>query len=64
VTIEFVVTEEGVPTELFVVKSAGAILDKAVLDALAKWRYEPAMRNNEPVRVKMRVRQRFRLGAR
>jgi TonB family protein len=64
VTIEFVVTEEGVPTELVVVESAGAILDKAVLDALAKWRYEPAMRNNEPVRVKMRVRQRFRLGTR
>ena len=62
VTIEFVLTEEGVPTELVVVESAGAILDKAVLDALAKWRYEPAMRNNEPVRVKMRVRQRFRLG--
>ena len=61
VTIEFVLTEEGVPTELVVLESAGAILDKAVLDSLAEWRYEPAKRNNEPVRVKMRVRQRFRL---
>ena len=62
VTIEFVLTEEGVPTELVVLESAGAILDDAVLDSLRKWRYEPAKRNNEPVRVKMRVRQRFRLG--
>ena len=54
VTIEFVVTEEGVPTELVVIESAGAILDKAVLDSLRKWRYEPAKRNNEPVRVKIR----------
>ena len=61
VTIEFVLTEEGVPTELVVLESAGAILDKAVLDSLAEWRYEPTKRNNEPVRVKMRVRQRFRL---
>ena len=50
VTIEFVVIE-----------SAGAILDKAVLDSLRKWRYEPAKRNNEPVRVKIRVRQHFKL---
>ena len=61
VTIEFVVTEEGVPTELVVIESAGAILDKAVLDSLHKWRYEPAKRNNEPVRVKIRVRQHFKL---
>ena len=61
VTIEFVVTEEGVPNELVVIESAGAILDKAVLDSLRKWRYEPAKRNNEPVRVKIRVRQHFKL---
>jgi TonB family protein len=61
VTIEFVVTEEGVPIELVVVESAGAILDKAVLDSLRKWRYEPATRNNESVRVKIRVRQHFKL---
>ena len=61
VTIEFVVTEEGVPNELVVIESAGAILDKAVLDSLRKWRYEPAKSNNEPVRVKIRVRQHFKL---
>ena len=62
VTVEFVLTEEGVPTEMVVLESAGTILDHAVMSSLADWRYTPAEKDGVPVRVKLRVRQTFRLG--
>ena len=62
VTVEFILTEEGVPTEMVVLESAGKVLDRAVMDSLAKWRYTPAEKDGVPVRVKLRVRQTFRLG--
>lgn len=62
VTVEFVLTEEGVPTEIAVIESAGKVLDQAVMDSLAEWRYTPAEKDGIPVRVKLRVRQTFRLG--
>jgi TonB family protein len=54
-----IVTEEGTPIDLEIVESAGDILDQAVLESVATWRYEPAERNGEQVRVHWRVRQRF-----
>ncbi len=62
VTIAFVLTEEGIPTELAVIEPASPVLDQAVLDSVATWRYEPAERQGIKVRVEMRVRQTFRLG--
>ncbi|HXV65290.1 MAG TPA: TonB family protein [Vicinamibacteria bacterium] len=64
VTVEFVLDENGVPTELQVIESAGEVLDAAVLESLSTWRYEPAQKDGVKVRVKMRVRQSFRLGSR
>ena len=63
VTVAFIVTEEGVPTELRIVESGGEILDSAVLHAVAEWRYEPAEKDGARVRVQMMVRQTFRLGS-
>ena len=62
-TVAFIVTEEGVPTELRIVESAGEILDSAVFDAVAEWRYEPAEKDGARVRVQLMVRQTFRLGS-
>jgi outer membrane biosynthesis protein TonB len=45
-----------------IIESAGTILDQAVMDSLAQWRYSPAEKNGVKVRVKQRVRQTFRLG--
>lgn len=59
VTVAMIVTEEGTPIDLEIVESAGDILDQAVLESVATWRYEPAERNGEQVRVRWRVRQRF-----
>jgi TonB family protein len=63
VTVEMVVSEEGVPTELKIVESAGEVLDQAVLKALAGWRYQPAQKAGINVRVRWQVRQSFRLGS-
>ena len=62
VTLALTVTEEGVPTDLEIVESAGAILDQAVLDAVEDWRYTPAERLGVKVKVRLRIRQTFRLG--
>jgi TonB family protein len=57
-----VVTEDGRPTGLEVIESAGEVLDQALLEALADWRFAPARLDGEPVRVRWRVRQHFLLG--
>jgi TonB family protein len=52
VKLEMIVDEDGEPTNLRVVESAGEILDGAVLDAVRGWRYDPARKDG--VRVKLR----------
>ncbi|HXV61485.1 MAG TPA: TonB family protein [Vicinamibacteria bacterium] len=62
VTLEFVVTDEGIPVDIRVVESAGSVLDDAVRESVAQWRFEPAEKNGVTVSVKMRIRHTFRLG--
>jgi TonB family protein len=59
VTVELIVTETGEVLEPRVVKSAGEILDQAMLDAVRHWRYEPADLNGLKVRVRIRESQAF-----
>ncbi len=61
VVVEMIVTETGEPTDLRVVESAGEILDRAVLDAVKTWRFEPARKDGLKVRVRWPVRQRFEI---
>ncbi len=63
VVAEFIVTEEGIPIDIRIVESASPVLDKAVLDAITDWRYEPAEKDGVKVRVQMRFRQKFSLGS-
>ena len=51
VKVEMIVTETGEPTDLRVVGSAGEILDRAVVNAVRTWRYEPATRSGVKVKV-------------
>jgi TonB family protein len=62
VTIQMIVTEEGVPTELEVIESAGQLLDEAVLNAVKKWTFEPGKKDGVPVKVRHVIRQSFRIG--
>jgi len=52
VKVAMIVNERGEPTDLRVVESAGEILDRAVVNAVRKWRYEPAMKSGVKVRVR------------
>ena len=63
VVVEFIVTEEGIPIDIRIVESASSVLDRAVLDAIAEWQYEPAEKDGVKVRVQMRFRQKFTLGS-
>jgi eukaryotic-like serine/threonine-protein kinase len=59
VSVEVVVDEKGVPREPRVLQSAGAVLDEAVIEAVYKFRYEPAAKGDVPVRVRQTYSQNF-----
>jgi outer membrane biosynthesis protein TonB len=39
----------GFPRNLSIVRSAGAVVDKKVLDAMSQYRFTPATLDNKPV---------------
>lgn len=59
VEIVFMVDERGRTDDIRVVRSAGGLLDDAVVAAARHWRFEPARRNGVPVRVRESYRQKF-----
>ncbi len=60
VGVEMIVTEKGEVIEPRVVESAGELLDQAVIDAIASWKFEPAQKDGVKVRVRYRYRQEFK----
>jgi len=62
VDVEFTIAPDGTTTNLQV-RSAEPkdIFDKAALDALSKWRFEPVQRNGAPVAQRATIRVRFAL---
>jgi len=61
VLVGFTVNEQGIPTNLWVEKGVGAGLDEKALEAVRKYRFEPATKNGTPVAVKLSVEVSFRL---
>ncbi len=61
VEVELTVTESGQARDVRVVRSAGEPLDQALVQAVARWRYEPAESNGVKVKVRLREQQRFDL---
>jgi eukaryotic-like serine/threonine-protein kinase len=59
VAVTMTVTETGEPTDLALVESANELLDRAVLKAVAQWRFEPATKDGVRVRVRWTTRYRF-----
>ena len=60
VDLEFIVRPDGSIGNARVVNSAPAeIFDRAALDAIAKWRFEPVVRDGKPVDQRTRLRLRF-----
>ncbi len=61
VSLGFLVGLDGVPKNLSVTKGAGFGLDAESLRAVAKWRFEPAMRSGQPYEAPANVEVSLRL---
>ncbi|RZU42848.1 TonB family protein [Edaphobacter modestus] len=57
VTVGMVVDKSGKPTDLKIIKSAGPVVDRNVLDAVSQYRYAPGTVSNQavPFPVKLEV---------
>jgi TonB family protein len=62
VGVDFVVTENGEVTDIRVVESAGKIIDDAVVQAIQKAKWSPAVKKGVKVKVRQALRQTFRAG--
>ena len=49
----------GEPKDVHVVKSLEKDVDQSAVDAVQKWRFEPARKDGQPVAVKVSVEIRF-----
>jgi TonB family protein len=59
VTVEGIVGRDGAVHDLRVIETPHADLDKAVIDAVSRWAFEPTRLNCEPVEVKITVIAKF-----
>lgn len=53
--------EKGEPEDLSIVKPLGAGLDEAAVQTVKQWRFEPALRRGEPVKVRIMVEVAYHL---
>ena len=60
-TLGLIVSAEGKPTKIFVLKPLGAGLDAKAVEAVQTWKFEPAQKDGQPVRVAIAVEVNFHL---
>ena len=58
--VEIWIDEQGQVMDVAIVESAGAMLDGAVLEAVASWKFRPATMSGTPVSVRMVLQHLFR----
>src|SRR5579884_2300253 len=63
VVLQVKVSKEGRASDIKVVQSVGHGLDEAAINAVARWKYQPATLNGEPVEVLTKVEVNFRLSS-
>jgi TonB family protein len=61
VTLSLVVTPEGDPTDIRVVKGLGYGLDEKAMETAAQYKFKPAMREGKPVPVRIMMQMQFKL---
>lgn len=57
ITASYVVTEEGLVTDIRVERGGGVL--EAVLLEISRWKYEPGMKDGVPVKVRVRLKRTF-----
>jgi len=62
VVVQFIVTPEGLPTNPSILRSAGAVLDEAAIEAIMQLTFTPGRQRQRPVSVRFSIPVRFRLG--
>ena len=62
VSVAFVVDENGDVQDAKITESAGKAIDDAVVAAIRKWKYAPAVKQGVKVKVKIGFKQTFRAG--
>jgi TonB family protein len=55
------VDTEGHAREIHVARSLGMGLDEKAMEAVAKWKFRPGMKNGVPVNVRAQIEVNFRL---
>jgi TonB family protein len=60
VLIGLVVTSQGLPRDVRVVRSLDKDLDRNAVEAVQQWRFEPARKGDQPLAVRVTVEIRFR----
>ena len=61
VVVRGVIDDQGVPTQLKIMKALGMGLDDAAVNCVEQWRFTPAKRDNKPVAVTVDIEVNFRL---
>jgi TonB family protein len=60
-TLGLIVSAEGKPTKVLILKPLGAGLDAKAVQAVQTWKFEPAQKDGQPVRVEIAVEVSFHL---
>lgn len=53
--VKLVVDKDGKPTQLAIVQSLGPAMDKDVLEAVSRYRFEPGTLNHEPTPIEINL---------
>jgi periplasmic protein TonB len=61
VIVSLIVTPEGNTRDVQIVQSLTPDLDKKAVEAVKKWKFQPATKDGEPVAVRIKVETDFRL---
>jgi periplasmic protein TonB len=61
VVLQVVVGADGRPRDIRVARTLGMGLDQKAIDAVRQWRFEPALRERQPVAVVVNIEVNFRL---
>ena len=61
VLVNLVVDQNGIPTNVRVVRGIGNGLDEKAVEAVSKYRFKPSMEHGQPVPVEINVEVKFQI---